>query len=143
MSNSQTISTTKLYHCEAAPCFLTARFPFKSLENNCNCEISRQYFYSICYCSKRALIKEPDSSFRYRLSSPSSFDPLRSSFDLLRHLCASCLKYLTCLWEALLLRSASLTSSANSNVNYSRSSIFCCSGDSFAKDLSTSFCTNT
>ena len=127
MINSHMISTTKLSHCEVPPCFLTARFPFKSLENDCDCEISRHYLSSIFSCKVRALIKELDSPFSSRFSSPSSFDILRSSFGLLICLCASCLKCLAFLWEALILRSASLTSSANSNVNESISYIFCCS----------------
>ena len=62
MSNLHMSSTTRLSHCEELPFFLTARFLFKSLEKNCDCEISRQYLFSICSCEVRALIKEPDSS---------------------------------------------------------------------------------
>ena len=79
MSNSHIISTTQISHCEAPPCFLTARFLFKSLENDCECEISRHYISSICSCEVRALIKEPASSLSSRFSSPSSFDLLGSS----------------------------------------------------------------
>ena len=136
-------STTQLYHCEEPPFFPTARFLFKYPENDCDCEISRQYLSSMCSCKVRALIKEPDSSFSSWFSSPSSFDLLSSSFNLLIHLYANCLKCLACLWESLLLRLASLTSSVNSNVNESISSMFWCSWDSFYKDLSTSFCNNT
>ena len=136
------ISTTKLSHWEAPPCFPTARFLFKSLENDCDCEISRQYLSSICSCEVRALIKGPASLFSSWSSSPGSFDLLSSSFDLLSRLCAICLKCLAFLWAALLLRLASLTSSAKSNVNESISSIFCCIRSYFAKGLSTSFFTN-
>ena len=127
MSNSQNSSTTQLSHCEATPCFPRARFIFKSLVNDCDCEISRRYLYSICSCAVRAFIKEPASSFSSRFSSPSSFDLLISSFDILSSLCDSLLKCFEYLWVALLLQSAPLTYSANSNVNESSSSIFCCS----------------
>ena len=136
-------STTQISHCEAPPCFPTSRFLFKSLENDCDCEISRKYLSSICSCEVRALIKEKDSLFSSQFISPSSFDLLSIYFDLLSRLCASCLKCLACLWSALLLQSASLTYSANYNVNESISFILWCSWASFAKDLSTSFCTNT
>ena len=126
-SKSQKRSTTQLSHFEEPPCFTTSRFLFKSMVNNCNCEISRRRLSSIFSCAVIALIKEPDSFFRSQFSSPSSFEFLSSSFDLLSRLCANYLNRLAVLWEALLLRSASLTYSANSNVNDSISSIFCCS----------------
>ena len=124
MRNSQMNSNSQLSYFEAPPYFSTARFLFNFLENDCECEISRQYLCSICYCEVRAFIKEPASSFISRFSSPSSFDLLRSSFnllssffDLLIRIRASSLKCLTCLWVDLLLRLVSLTSSANSNVD--------------------------
>ena len=136
-------STTQLSHCEAPPCFPTSCFLFKSQENDCDCEISRQYLSSIFSCEVRAMIKEPYSSFSSRFSSPSSFDHLSRSFDLLSRLCASCLKCLAWLWATLLLRLTSQNFSSNSNVNESISSIFYCSWSSLANDLSTSFWTNT
>ena len=141
ISDSYTISTTQLSHCEAPPCFPTACFLFKFLENYCDCEISRQYLSSIFSCAVRALVKEPASLFSSRLYSPSSLNLLRSSFYLFSRLCAICLKCLACLWAALLLQLVSLASSAKLNVNESSSYIFCCSWASFVKDLSTSFCT--